>query len=48
MFGDGRHENWHATRTDLICESNTQLRATAEVYAKNGNEQKFARGFVRT
>ena len=43
----GRQEKWRATRTDLIFGSNSQLRATAEVYAENGNEEKFVRDFVR-
>ena len=30
----GRQEKWRATRTDLIFGSNSQLRATAEVYAE--------------
>ena len=38
---------WHATRTDLVFGSNSQLRAVAEVYAENGNEQKFAEDFVK-
>src|SRR6185369_3392143 len=38
---DGKQEKWRATRTDLIFGSNSQLRATAEVYAENGNEEKF-------
>ena len=37
----GEHEKWRATRTDLIFGSNSQLRATAEVYAEKGNEEKF-------
>ena len=43
----GRVEKWRATRTDLIFGSNSQLRATAEVYAENGHEEKFVRDFVR-
>ena len=43
----GRVERWHATRTDLIFGSNSQLRATAEVYAEKGNEQKFVKDFVK-
>ena len=43
----GRQEKWRATRTDLIFGSNSQLRATAEVYAEKGNEEKFVRDFVR-
>ena len=42
----GSHERWRATRTDLIFGSNSQLRAVAEVYAENGNEEKFVRDFV--
>ncbi|WP_029140182.1 catalase/peroxidase HPI [Citromicrobium sp. JLT1363] len=39
-------EKWHATRTDLVFGSNSQLRAVAEVYAENGHEEKFVRDFV--
>ena len=39
-------EKWHATRTDLVFGSNSQLRAVAEVYAENGHEEKFGRDFV--
>jgi catalase-peroxidase len=42
----GRQEKWRATRTDLIFGSNSQLRATAEVYAEKGNEAKFVREFI--
>jgi catalase-peroxidase len=42
----GRQEKWRATRTDLVFGSNSQLRATAEVYAEKGNEEKFVRDFV--
>jgi catalase-peroxidase len=42
----GRREKWRATRTDLIFGSNSQLRATAEVYAERGNEEKFVRDFI--
>jgi catalase-peroxidase len=42
----GRQEKWRATRTDLIFGSNSQLRATAEVYAEKGHEEKFVRDFV--
>ena len=37
---------WTATRVDLIFGSNSQLRAIAEVYASNGNEEKFLCDFV--
>jgi len=40
-------EKWRATRTDLIFGSNSQLRATAEVYAERGNEEKFVRDFIK-
>ncbi|MGL5837489.1 MAG: catalase/peroxidase HPI [Sphingorhabdus sp.] len=43
----GRTEKWRATRTDLVFGSNSQLRATAEVYAERGNEQKFVDDFVK-
>ncbi|HXG81833.1 MAG TPA: catalase/peroxidase HPI [Sphingomicrobium sp.] len=43
----GNQEKWRATRTDLIFGSNSQLRATAEVYAERGNEEKFVRDFVK-
>ena len=43
----GRHQKWRSTRTDLIFGSNSQLRATAEVYAEKGNEEKFVRDFVK-
>ena len=42
----GRIEKWRATRTDLVFGSNSQLRATAEVYAENGNELKFVKDFI--
>ena len=37
---------WTATSVDLIFGSNSQLRAVAEVYASNGNEEKFIQDFV--
>ncbi|MEO5973003.1 MAG: peroxidase family protein, partial [Sphingomicrobium sp.] len=43
----GKQERWRATRTDLIFGSNSQLRATAEVYAEKGHEEKFVRDFVK-
>jgi catalase-peroxidase len=43
----GRDEKWRATRTDLVFGSNSQLRATAEVYAEKGHEEKFVRDFVK-
>jgi catalase-peroxidase len=41
--GQGR---WTGTRVDLVFGSNAELRALAEVYACNGNQQKFAQDFV--
>jgi catalase-peroxidase len=43
----GKQEKWRGTRTDLIFGSNSQLRATAEVYAESGSEEKFVRDFIR-
>src|SRR5437868_399357 len=43
----GKQEKWRATRTDLIFGSNSQLRATAEVYAERGSEEKFVRDFIK-
>jgi catalase-peroxidase len=43
----GRTEKWRATRTDLIFGSNSQLRATAEVYAERGHEAKFVADFIK-
>ena len=43
----GKQAKWRATRTDLVFGSNSQLRATAEVYAETGHEEKFVRDFVR-
>ncbi|WP_342250223.1 catalase/peroxidase HPI [Sphingomonas sp. OTU376] len=40
------HEKWRATRADLIFGSNSELRAVGEVYAENGNEEKFVKDFV--
>ncbi|MDC0886802.1 catalase/peroxidase HPI [Altererythrobacter sp.] len=40
-------EKWRGTRTDLIFGSNSQLRAQAEVFAENGNEQLFLDTFVK-
>ena len=42
----GRQEKWRATRTDLIFGSNSQLRATAEVYAEKSSEEKFVNDFI--
>ena len=43
----GQQNKWRATRTDLVFGSNSQLRATAEVYAETGNEEKFVKDFVK-
>lgn len=37
---------WTATRIDLVFGSNSILRAYAEVYAQNDNQEKFVRDFV--
>ncbi len=37
---------WTATRADLIFGSNSILRAYAEVYAQDDNQEKFVRDFV--
>jgi catalase-peroxidase len=42
-----RSEKWRATRNDLAFGSNAELRATAEVYAENGNETKFVNDFIK-
>ena len=36
---------WTATRVDLVFGSNSILRAYAEVYAQDDNQEKFARDF---
>lgn len=37
---------WTATRVDLIFGANAQLRAQAEFYAQDDNQEKFVRDFV--
>ncbi|WP_218644597.1 catalase/peroxidase HPI [Thiomicrorhabdus cannonii] len=37
---------WTATRVDLVFGSNSVLRAYAEVYAQDDNQQKFVKDFV--
>jgi catalase-peroxidase len=37
---------WTGTRVDLICGSNSQLRAVAEVYACEDSQEKFVHDFV--
>jgi catalase-peroxidase len=37
---------WTGTRVDLVFGSNSELRALAEVYACDGNEQKFVKDFA--
>jgi len=39
-------EKWTATRVDLICGSNSQLRAIAEVYASDDARDRFVSDFV--
>jgi catalase-peroxidase len=38
---------WTATRVDLVFGSNSILRAYAEVYAQDDNQQKFVKDFVK-
>lgn len=38
---------WTATRVDLVFGSNSILRAYAEVYAQDDNQQKFVQDFVK-
>lgn len=37
---------WSGTRADLVFDSNSQLRALAEVYASSDAEEQFVRDFV--
>ncbi len=37
---------WTATRVDLVFGANSQLRAIAEVYAQDDNQEKFVRDFI--
>lgn len=37
---------WTATRMDLVFGSNSILRAYAEVYAQDDNQEKFVNDFV--
>ena len=37
---------WTATRADLVFGSNSILRSYAEVYAQDGNAEKFVKDFV--
>ncbi len=41
----GEHK-WTATRVDLVFGSNSQLRAQAEFYAQDDNQEKLVRDFV--
>ncbi|MFM8501171.1 MAG: catalase-peroxidase, partial [Fluviibacter sp.] len=40
------NKKWTATRVDLVFGSNSVLRAIAEVYAQDDNQQKFVDDFV--
>jgi catalase-peroxidase len=53
--GDGLYEirerstgemKWTATRVDLVFGSNSILRAYAEIYAQDDNQDKFVKDFV--
>jgi catalase-peroxidase len=37
---------WSASRVDLVFGSNSQLRALAEVYAQDDNQEKFIKDFI--
>jgi catalase-peroxidase len=37
---------WTATRVDLVFGSNSVLRAYAEIYAQDDNQEKFVRDFA--
>jgi len=39
-------EKWTATSVDLVFGAHSQLRALCEVYAEEGNEEKFVRDFA--
>lgn len=39
-------QRWTASSVDLIFGSNSELKAVAQVYAENGNQQKFINDFV--
>ncbi|WP_273150914.1 catalase/peroxidase HPI [Methylophaga thiooxydans] len=43
---DSGNLKWTATPVDLAFGSNAELRAVAEVYAANGNEEQFVNDFV--
>ncbi|KAA6185160.1 catalase/peroxidase HPI [Thiohalocapsa marina] len=43
---DSGEVKWTATRVDLVFGSNSILRAYAEVYAQDDNQEKFAHDFV--
>ena len=38
---------WVGTRVDLICGSNTELRAIAEVYGSSDSNNKFIQDFIK-
>lgn len=40
-------QKWTGSSVDLIFGSNSELKAVAQVYAENGNEQKFVNDFVK-
>ena len=40
-------QKWAASPVDLIFGSNSELKAVAQVYAENGNEQKFVNDFAK-
>ncbi len=40
-------QKWTASAVDLIFGANSELKAVAQVYAENGNEQKFINDFTK-
>ena len=40
-------DKWTASSVDLIFGSNSELKAVAQVYAENGNEQRFVNDFAK-
>ena len=40
-------QKWTASSVDLIFGSNSELKAVAQVYAENGNQQKFINDFIK-
>jgi len=45
---DSGRPKWTATRVDLVFGANSQLRAQAEFYAQEDNQEKFVHDFIKT